>query len=78
MSAFGVYPMSLTNQGVNDMDNDLGQFDQAWEGFVIRGGIIYTPASYPVRPGDLNCIPIRLQQIANYERMLETPQQLLL
>ncbi len=60
------------------MTHDLGQFDKAWEGFIIRDGLIWTPGSYPVRPGDLNCIPIRMQQIANYEYLLRTPQQLLL
>ena len=68
----------MTNKEVNNMTHDLGQFDKAWEGFVIRGGILYTPASYPVRPGDLNCSPIRLQQISNYEYLLRTPQQWLL
>ena len=58
--------------------SDLGIIDHAWDGFTIRGGIIWTPGRYPLRPGDLNCVQIRLQQIANYEYELRTPKQLLL
>ena len=58
--------------------NDLGIIHPAWAGFTIRGNVIWTPGHYPLRPGDLNCVQIRLQQIANYEYELRTPKQLLL
>ncbi len=58
--------------------HDLGELDPAWEGFVLRDHIIYTPGGYPLRAGDLNCVQILHQQIANYKVMLQTPAQLLL
>ena len=60
------------------MKNDLGQFDAAWSGFVIRGGLIYTPNGYFYPPGYIYSIPIRMQQISNLEWELRTPKQLLL
>ena len=60
------------------MTHDLGEFDDAWKGFVIRGGLMYTPNGYFYPPGYIYSIPIRMQQIANYERELKTPKQLLL
>lgn len=62
----------------NNRAHDLGQFDKAWEGFVIRGGVLFTPNGYHYPPGYIYAIPIRMQQISNYERLLETPAQLLL
>lgn len=58
--------------------HDLGALNAAWDGFTLRGGIIYTPGNYAVQPGDLNCIEIRLQQIANYKALLRRPEQMLL
>ncbi len=65
-------------RGMNTPRNDLGQFDKAWEGFVIRGGILYTPNGYRYPPGYIYSIPIRMQQISHLQRELETPKQLLL
>ncbi len=57
---------------------DLGAFDEAFAGWKISNGMIFTPTGYCYPPGDIYAIPIRIQQIAEYERQLRTPTQLLL
>lgn len=57
---------------------DLGKFDTAFEGFTLARGKIWTPGGTPYKPGEIESIPIRRQQIALYERELEMPKQLLL
>ncbi len=66
------------NTEVKHTAHDLGRIDKPWEGFVIRGELIYTPNGYYYPPGYIYSVPIRMQQIANYERELKTPQQMLL
>ena len=58
--------------------NDLGEIDAAFAGFTLVNGHIYTPGGTPYRPGDIEAIMLRRQQLANYELELRTPQQLLL
>jgi len=53
------------NKEVNDVTHDLGQIDKAWEGFIIRNGLMYTPNGYFYPPGFIYSIPIRIQQIAS-------------
>lgn len=58
--------------------DDLGEYDPAFAGFRIRNGQICTPNGYCYPPGYLYSIPLRQQLIAELQRELETPRQLLL
>ncbi len=58
--------------------NDLGRLDPAFAGFKIQNGQIVTPNGYAYPPGYLYSIPIRQQLIAELQRELRTPRQLLL
>ena len=57
---------------------DLGKLDPAFAGFWIHNGQIVTPNGYAYPPGYLYAIPLRSQLIAELQRELETPRQLLL
>ena len=63
---------------MSEINNDLGRLDAAFEGFTIQDGQIITPNGYAYPPGVLYSIPIRQQLIAELERELRTPRQLLL
>ena len=54
---------------------DLGKIDNAWAGFRLVRGRIYTPGGTPYTTGDIEAIPIRRQQIANLELQVRTPEQ---
>ncbi len=58
--------------------HDLGHLDPAFAGFVLDGGMIHTPNGYSYPPGYLYAIPLRMQLVAELERQLATPRQLLL
>jgi len=47
---------------------NLGAFDDAWRGFIVRQGLLWTPEGVGVGPGEVRAIPTRQQQIAEYER----------
>jgi hypothetical protein len=69
----------MSAQGeINKMTYDLGKIDAAWTGFVICGGLMYTPNGYFYPPGFIYSIPIRIQPISHYGRELAVPRQLLL
>ena len=57
---------------------DLGEIDKAWRGFTLTRGQLFTPGGTPYKPGEVEAIPIRRQQIAHYKRELATPKQWLL
>lgn len=59
-------------------DNDLGHLDPAFKGFKIYGGQIVTPNGYAYPPGFLYAIPLNMQLIAELQRQVKTPKQLLL
>jgi transcriptional regulator with XRE-family HTH domain len=51
------------------LDGDLGAFDPAWEGWVIRGGKLITPErSFSVTPGRVRGLEIQWAQVKAYQR----------
>lgn len=55
---------------------DLGILSDDWRGFTLRKNELWTPHGWgPVRPGDINAIPLRMQHLRELERQTECAQQ---
>lgn len=54
---------------------ELGFVDTAWRGFRLVAGQLVTPEGATLRPGEIRAVPIRLQQIAELERLAAEPRQ---
>jgi transcriptional regulator with XRE-family HTH domain len=46
---------------------DLGCFDPAWKGWILRKGQIISPEGWAVTPGDLLALPLMRSQITAYQ-----------
>ena len=46
---------------------DLGQFDPAWRGWLLRDGKLISPEGWGATPGDVLSLPLLRAQIANYQ-----------
>jgi Phage protein len=49
------------------LGNDLGCFDPAWRGWILRGGQLISPEGWEARPGDVLTLPLLRAQIATYQ-----------
>ncbi len=47
--------------------SDLGCFDPAWRGWILRGGKLISPEGWEVTAGDVMSLPLLRAQIAGYQ-----------
>jgi Phage protein len=46
---------------------DLSCFDPAWEGWVIRRGMLISPEGWTAAPGEIRSLPLLRMQLQNYQ-----------
>lgn len=55
---------------------ELGAVDEAWRGFVLSRGQIWTPEGAGVRPGDVRALPLLVDLVGELQRERARPRQL--
>lgn len=46
------------------LDGDLGAFDPAWDGWVIRGGKLCSPENWICAPGEIRALQLKEAQVS--------------
>lgn len=49
------------------LERDLGCFDPAWHGWLLRDGKLISPEGWEVTTGDVLSLPLLRAQIATYQ-----------
>ena len=49
------------------LESDLGCFDPAWRGWILRAGKLISREGWEVTPGDVLSLPLLRAQIAGYQ-----------
>lgn len=64
----GKMPRAIAELLTLRLEGELELLDPAWRGFRLVRGELWTPANWPIAPGEILALPFRYQQIAARER----------
>lgn len=56
------------------ISGDLGIFDPAWRGWIVRRGQLISPEGWEITTGEVLAVPLMRLQIAAYQRDLRAQQ----